>query len=331
LFRFFLGGFLCVLVITSAFLWLSPIKIDSLVSHPRPSKNFKESLERIDALRREDPKELDPDGRSIVMHHGQKVQRAIVFFHGFTNSPRQFKTLGEKFYELGYNVFIPRVPYHGLQESAASDLKKLTAEDLVLISDEAVDIALGLGEQVTVAGLSMGGVMAGWAAQFRPDVDRAVLIAPNFGTYRVPGCFLKPSINFLLIKPRQFIWWDAEKKNNLQRPPTTYFGFPSRALGEIRRLGWSVQMSGQKSAPLAGSMVVITNGNDHAVSKEGIDVIVNHWEKHSPAKIQTYEFPEDLRLGHDLIDPQQTNQNIAVAYPILIELITQSKDQRKKR
>lgn len=330
-FRVFLSGFVCLLVIVSAFLWFNPIQIDPLVSRAHPSGSFQESLRRIDSLRKGDPQELDPAAQSIVMEHGRKVERAVVFFHGFTNSPRQFKALAEKFYDLGYNVFIPRVPYHGLKGSAAADLRKLTAEDLAVTSDEAVDIARGLGEHVTVVGLSMGGVMVGWVAQFRQDVDRAVLIAPNFGTYRVPGCFLKPSINFLLIKPKQFIWWDAQKKNTLQRPETAYFGFPSRALGEIRRLGWCVQMLGKRSAPAAASVVVVTNANDHAVSKEGIDAVVNNWKKHNAIKVRTYEFPQDLHLGHDLIDPQQTNQNIAVAYPVLMSLITQDNDREKEQ
>ena len=45
----------------------------------------------------------------------------------------------------------------------------------------AVDIAAGLGDQVTIAGLSAGGVVAAWAAQHRRDVHRAVLIAPSLG------------------------------------------------------------------------------------------------------------------------------------------------------
>ena len=37
----------------------------------------------------------------------------------------------------------------------------------------------GLGDKITVTGLSLGGVMSAYAAQFRPDVDRAVVISPR--------------------------------------------------------------------------------------------------------------------------------------------------------
>ena len=234
------------------FLWIYPVTIASLVSCPRPAKSFEESLGRIELLRRGDPADLNPAAQTILLDHGQKTDQVIVFLHGFTNSPRQFKVLGEQFYQLGYTVFIPRIPRHGHQEVSA--LKELTAEDLVRISDEVVDIAQGLGEHVTVVGLSMGGVMAGWLAQSRSDVDQAVLIAPNFGTYRFPNFFLKPSINFLLLTPNYFIWWDSHKKQNLKRPQAVYYGFYSRALGEIRRLGWSVYKLGKQFKPKAAKI-----------------------------------------------------------------------------
>jgi len=37
--------------------------------------------------------------------------------------------------------------------------------------------------------------------------------------------------------------------------------------------------------------------------------------------VERYEFPKDLALNHDLIDPEQPNQNIALVYPKIIELI----------
>ena len=39
--------------------------------------------------------------------------------------------------------------------------------------------------------------------------------------------------------------------------------------------------------------------------------------------VQTYQFPADLHLPHGLIDVQEPDQNVAVVYPKLLELIDQ--------
>ena len=307
------------LVIT---LHLCPVKTDTLTSSPRPSRSYEESLRRIQELVRADPPGVAASGHLIFMDQGKKALRVIVFFHGFTNSPRQFKALGEEFFARGYSVLIPRIPRHGLKDRMGADLSLLTAEELKNICEEAVDIAQGLGEHVTVAGLSMGGVMAGWAAQFRDDVDLAVLIAPNFGTARAPSWFSKHTINFLAIWPDRFIWWDPKLKTANAGPESAYFGFSSRALGQIRRLGWDVQTQGRRSGPRAGSVLLITNANDKAVKKANIVTIQHNWQKYAREKIRHYEFPADLQLDHDLIDPQQPAQNIHVVYPQILTLIT---------
>jgi hypothetical protein len=45
----------------------------------------------------------------------------------------------------------------------------------------------------------------------------------------------------------------------------------------------------------------------------------NRWAK----KVQTYQFPANLGLGHDIIGVDDPNMNVAVVYPKLLELIDQ--------
>lgn len=318
-----LRGILIVLILVMVFLENYPIEKESLRSQPCPSLSFEESLRRIETLKQADPDNTGLRGHTIAMHYNKKTDKVIVFFHGFTNSPRQFEELAERFFEDGYNVLIPRVAHHGLERSMEKELNRLTAEELRGLTDEAIDIAQGLGDKVIVAGLSMGGVMAGWAAQFRNDVDLAVVIAPCFGTYKLPNRFLKHSINLLHLYPDRFIWWDRELKSDLVRPLNAYQGFSSRALGEIRRLAWMVQERSADAEPAAHKILLITNANDKVINQESIDIIRDHWQSEAPEKLRTYRFPQKLKLGHDLIDPQQPNQKTEEVYPKLIELIDQ--------
>ncbi|MGE0266991.1 MAG: alpha/beta hydrolase [Candidatus Omnitrophota bacterium] len=326
-----LRGLLIVLILVMVFLENYPIEKKSLRSQPRPSLSFEESLRRIEALKQSDPGNTGLRGHTIAMHYNKKTDKVIVFFHGFTNSPRQFEDLAEKFFEDGYNVLIPRVPHHGLERSMEKELNRLTAEEMRTLADEAIDIAQGLGDKVIVSGLSMGGVMAGWAAQMRNDIDLAVVIAPCFGTYKLPNRFLKHSINLLHLYPDRFIWWDRELKSDLIRPLNAYRGFSSRALGEIRRLAWMVQERSAEAEPAANKILLITNANDKVVNQESIDVIRDHWQAEAPEKLRTYRFPQALELGHDLIDPHQPNQKTDVVYPKVIELIEQLVEEVEKK
>jgi len=88
--------------------------------------------------------------------HGERVNNAVVFLHGFTSCPDQFDQLGRLYYEKGYNVYIPRLPRHGDRDPLGLSLQGLTAEELAEAAMQAVDIAQGLGERVLVSGLSGG-------------------------------------------------------------------------------------------------------------------------------------------------------------------------------
>lgn len=292
-----------------------------LVAKASPSPNYQESVRRINDLRKLDGEDVSPDGRTIFLARGQETNKAIVFFHGNTNSPRQFEALGKIFYEKGYNVLIPRVPHHGLKDRMTKDLSRLTALELVKACNDSVDIARGLGQHVTVVGFSMGANMAGWVAQNRSDVDRAVIIAPFWGWKGLPTYFFKPFITFLSVMPNRFVWWDKKAKTALTGPTSSYYGFSTRGVGQIMGLGWLVMRQARRVAPKAQAIVVITSGLDDAVDENNLDRVVNNWRRHSHVKITRYKFDKALCAFHDMIDPQQPYQRTAVVYPKLIELI----------
>ena len=78
----------------------------------------------------------------------------------------------------------------------------------------------------------------------------------------------------------------------------------------------------RQKAPAAGSILVITNLNDSGVDNVVTDN-VDLWRTHGAKDVQTYQFPADLHLGHDIIDVKDPNMNVAAVYPKLLELIDQ--------
>ncbi len=318
--RWWLRVLIASIVIGGLYLVMTPQNIDDLFPKSHPAHSYAEAVQRIEALREQEAQDMNPVCRLIFMSHDQQVEKAIVLVHGYTNCPQQFRELGQSFYDLGYNVLIAPLPHHGLADRMTDEQAQLKAEELATYAGEVVDIAQGLGEQVTMMGISGGGVATAWAAQFRSDLDLAVIISPAFGLQQVLTPLTAPGTNLYRILPNSFRWFD-EALQAERGPEHCYPRYSTHALAEIIRLGFAVQAGARRDPPAAHSIVVVTNANDTTVNPIRTEAVVQDWREHN-ANLATYEFGAELGLGHDLIDPAQPNPRIDIVYPRLINLIT---------
>jgi esterase/lipase len=292
----------------------------TLLPDSRPAADYAEAIVRAQAIQATDGSEVDVRCGTALLTHGHRVGRAFVLLHGITNCPQQFAVMGQHLFSTGANVFIPRLPTHGMRDRMTNAMALLTATDLVRLADAVLDCACGLADEVVVVGISGGGVLAAWAAQQRTDVARAVVIAPSLAAYDVAP-WLAPAVAWLALKlPNQFWWWDSHLKELLATPPYAYPRFATRAMGEVFQLGNIVQRAAQHHGPAAQSIVVVTNEADRAVSAAPIHALVAHWRAHQAA-LQTYTFPAALGLPHDLIDPHHLGDQQAATYGVLLPLI----------
>src|SRR5262245_1222067 len=141
-----------VLLIGSiGWLELAPFDGADLRSRAHPAASCAEVLRRIDSLATTDDASVDPRCRLRVFHHGRPTGRVVVLFHGLTNCPQQFDEFARRVHERGANVLVVRLPRHGLADRMTTELGRLRAADLAAVADQAVDMARGLGESVSVA------------------------------------------------------------------------------------------------------------------------------------------------------------------------------------
>src|SRR4029077_3334903 len=122
--------------------------------------------------------------------------------------PQQFDALGKQFFELGWNVLIPRYPRHGCSDRLTTSIAELRSEQLIALASRAAESGAGLGERMTVAGLSLGGTLTGLLAQENAGVERAVLIAPMLGLQRIPGLAHPVLAELAYVLPNFWVWWD---------------------------------------------------------------------------------------------------------------------------
>ena len=284
--------------------------------HPAP--DFAAAVAAADAhIARTEPG-LRPDCAARLLTHGAATERSIVLLHGFTNCPRQYQRLAEQFFDRGYNVFVPRFPYHGLYNRAPRELANLTTEDLVRTGSEAVDIARGLGRHVTVLGLSMGGLVTAWLAQTRADIDRAVMVAPAISNRAIPDALTPLLATYFRRGKNHFHWRNADLKGAGDGPDHGYYGFPSRGFSALLRLSTIVWRNAGSAPPRARSVVIVLNPSDESIDDAGVKRFAKKWRRQG-ANIAIHEFPSGWQLIHDCIDPTQPKQQIDRVYPRLVE------------
>ena len=307
------------------FLWSSampPLKPVAITSTRDPAAGYADAMARFDALLAAEQARGDLDEKCLpfVLTHGDKTARAIILLHGLTACPFQYRELGQQLFDQGYNVFVPRLPGHGLADRTSNALGDLTAEELLGVLDPAVDLATGLGDAVTLAGLSLGGNVAAAGGQLRPDLALAAPISPAFGLRVVPD-FLTPALTRVILGlPDIYIWWDPINKANFQAE-SGYPGFSSHALGEIFRLGLSLREAAKASPALAQNLLMVTNVGDPAVNLAAADGLVDTWRQQGRT-VETYRFPLLPWLPHDIVSTDAVGANTAVTYPELLKLLT---------
>ena len=309
----------------SLILWITfrPVAINPLESHPMPVSKFEDAIAQIKVWQEKDDQDLARDVCITKFYdHGTQVEHAIVLIHGFTNCPEQFNELGKRYYEAGYNVFIPRMPYHGLSDRLTDKLTYLTAESLAAFGDQVIDIAHGLGKKITVMGISGSGTLVAWLAQNRADIDYAFAIAPLFGLAFIPPSFTKLFERIALLLPNFFLWWDPRTKAD--NPYSIYYAYPrypTRSLVEIIRLGMIARSQAEKTPPKAGNILIILNDAEPAVSNAETLKLIKLWQIHGKEKVSEIHFEKELKLPHDIITPGTPGVPVEITHPRLIRAI----------
>lgn len=84
-------------------------------------------------------------------------ERGVLLLHGFTGSPAEMRLLGENLHKDGYTVFAPRLSGHG---TTVEELAKTKWPQWYSGVEDGYHIMRSVCREISVAGLSMGGLLA---------------------------------------------------------------------------------------------------------------------------------------------------------------------------
>lgn len=105
-----------------------------------------------------------------IKEHPSPVENAVVLVHGLTDSPYFMTAIADHFYDnLGYNVYLPLLHYHGLKEPEGMegvDLKEWKKNVKFAINAATLN-----AKRVSIGGLSTGGTLSFYMACTNPQVN----------------------------------------------------------------------------------------------------------------------------------------------------------------
>ncbi|MEO9169975.1 MAG: alpha/beta fold hydrolase [Candidatus Baltobacteraceae bacterium] len=271
----------------------------------------------LERLLERDHDRIADEGRTMVLHLGEVRPMSVVLFHGLSSSPTQFVRFASDLHARGHNVIVPRLPRHGHRDRLTEALSRLTADDLRRTAQQSVDLARDLGDEVVVAGFSLGGLLATWVAQ-RERVRRAVAIAPFFGVSWMPNRFMAPLSTLMLRMPNTFHWWHPILRER-QMPAHGYPRYATHAVAHAYRLARQVlDASGE---PLeAQRLIFVMNARETAINNRAVRKLARELLRESPGRVDEVVL-RNIPFLHDIIEPLRNSAIAERVYPQLLELI----------
>lgn len=315
-----------VLLLGAGFAWLSQLPLDpeALTENrptSQPAANYEAAMAAFAAVEAEEADlPLHPECGSRLFTHGAKVAKVVVYLHGLTNCPLQADELAQQLFALGYNVYVPRWPGHGEADQMTLALVDLSAEQMVASTDAAIDLAHGLGDEVIVTGMSAGGAMTAWAAQYRSDVAHTVAVSPFLGPHFVPPWANRAAANLLLRMPNMMLLWNPLEPEGAAGMEHSYPRIPTHALAQFMRLGAALEEGASQLPPRAAGLGMLLNDADFAVNNELARQLIAAWQAKG-REVDVEVLPRTDLLPHDLVDPRMPGARTELVYPVLIDMI----------
>jgi pimeloyl-ACP methyl ester carboxylesterase len=255
--------------------------------------------------------------RSMLLGHGEPREQAFVLLHGLTSSPPQFSAFAHSLHERGHNVLVPRLPRHGDRDRLTNTLRDFSIGELVRVAETSLQVARALGTRVTVAGFSVGGLLAAWLAQHH-TFEHAIAISPFLGVVGLPHELTPLTVKILRRLPNGFVYWHPIERERLL-PAHGYPRVATRAVAASLDLASTLLREAASSPPKTRRITLALNAREAAVNNRTALHLAALWEEGgTPVTRHTLR---GLPPSHDIIEPLRNPRIAARAHAMLLPLL----------
>ncbi|HEY9724052.1 MAG TPA: alpha/beta fold hydrolase [Oscillatoriaceae cyanobacterium] len=264
---------------------------------------------------------LQKGEQTVLMAHATPPAKGtIVMYHGYSAGPWQFQQLAQKAYDDGYNVYIPRLPGHGLKNAKGAEdpsglVKSEDYDAYGRFADSTFQDAKALGGPVSVMGLSVGGEIALAVAERHPEVQKVVAYAPfmrpkSFGwvmdiVHALDVITFHQAGKLLDLIP--FTWGKESQKQTAEGIDNPQ-GRAGHSIFHVGNL-YAAEEFGREVVANAGKIKApvqfFTSGADDAADMGAIKQVYNG--SGGASKNGFYEYPTPEGVPHAMVSPREDN------------------------
>ena len=234
---------------------------------------------------------------------------AVILLHGLTASPPAWRAVAEELAARGRTVIVPRLLLHGHADRMTTALRGIRVRPLVDDVAAIVRAVAELGEDMTIAGHSLGATLALDAASYGPAATRVVAVAPFLGIAGVPHELHPALLWAMALVPNIFLWWDPVLRERLE-PLHGYPRYPLVAL----RAGLAIADRARDDAhraPRVRAIDIVINDGETSVNNRTAQRLADDWRK-AGASIAVHRL-SGLGWSHDIIEPVKPPAQRALA------------------
>ena len=233
------------------------------------------------------------------VYPGARGGGAVILLHGLTASPPAWRAVAEALAARGRTIVVPRLPLHGHADRMTTALRGLRAQTLIDDVAAIVRAVAGLGEEVTIAGHSLGATLALDAASHGPRSARIVAVAPFLGIAGVPHELHPLMLPLMARVPDVFLWWDPVLRERLE-PKHGYPRYPLAALHAGLAIADRARASAHR-VPQVRAIDIVINAEETSVNNRTAQRLAADWRT-AGASIAVHRLT-GLGWSHDIIEP----------------------------
>ncbi len=234
-----------------------------------------------------------------MMLQDPPTEKAIILIHGLTDSPFFMEAIAKRFYQWGYNVFIPLLDRHGLKNP--NKMKGVKLETWMKNVDFAIQEAENKYQckTISIGGLSTGGTLSVWKMFDTPTninggiflFSAALDIAGKAGNLK--EWLLRTRIIFPILAFIEDQWGE----NLIGDNPYRYSRMDKKGARELSKLIYRIdkQLKKIKKDGINKSIFVAHSESDSAADIQGLEKLIAN---NNPDKTQFFRIKEKFQVSH---------------------------------